>query len=286
MTRRFAVVGDPVGHSASPRMHDAAYAALGLDCSYEAIRATADELPGLVARLRDGELDGLNVTIPHKHRVLAHVDGLDPTARTSSGANTLVRERDGFVVAHNTDTAALASELECLGVGGPEARALVLGAGGAAKSAVVALACHLRVGEITVRGRVFADAAARDAWGGGISALLRAAGAVSSLHLEPWGPRDAIEREVSAIVQATSAGMAGGAPGGVAADGVAWRSVRHSAVALDVVYGEGATPFLTAAQARGLRVTDGSGMLARQGALAFELWLRRPAPFDVMLSAL
>jgi shikimate dehydrogenase len=268
-------------------MHAAAYAALALDCSYEAIRATDQELSSVVARLRAGELDGLNVTVPHKRRVLLHAGRIDATARASSAANTLVRDPDGLVVAHDTDTLALAAELEALGHEPWEgARALVLGTGGAARCAVIALACHLRVREITVRGRALADDAARALFDEEVSGLLRAAGASCGLRLEPWAPNVATEREVLVLVQATTAGMDGGPPGEVAAEAIAWTSVARQAVALDVVYGRSTTPFVEAARARGLSVVDGLGMLARQGALAFELWLGCPAPFDVMRAAL
>jgi len=129
-TLRFAVVGDPVAHSASPGMHAAAYAALGLDCTYERIRATTAELPSVIARLRTAELAGLNVTIPHKRGVLSLVDRIDETARVALAANTLVRDEDGLVAAHNTDVPALAAELRLLAPDGLDwrrARALVLG---------------------------------------------------------------------------------------------------------------------------------------------------------------
>ena len=92
--RRFAVVGDPVGHSKSPVMQGAAMRALGLPHTYEALHATASELPGVIARLRDGTYDGLNVTVPHKERVLSLVDALDESARVAGAANTIVRGDD------------------------------------------------------------------------------------------------------------------------------------------------------------------------------------------------
>src|SRR5580704_2332543 len=95
-------------------MHAAAYRALHLDCAYEAIRATPADLAALVRALRDGGYDGFNVTIPHKRRILEHVDRVDPSAESVGAANTLVRAKDGAVVAHNTDVPALAAELRRL----------------------------------------------------------------------------------------------------------------------------------------------------------------------------
>ena len=290
-SRHFAIVGDPVSHSKSPEMHAAAYAATGLDCTYDAIRVTDTGLASIVGLLRAGELDGVNVTIPHKQRILAHVDLVDPSARKVGAANTLVRDPQGRIVAHNTDVPGLAEELSSLA---PEvsrgdwakAEALVLGTGATARAAILALACHLEVGRITVRGRAFEGMARRDGFFAEVRELLVRAGAASALRLEPWGPNVDTEREVVAIVQATSLGMEGAGPGEVAALAVAWPSVRPSSVALDVVYTKRTTAFVTDARRQGLRSSDGRGLLARQGALAFELWLGRPAPTLAMHAAL
>jgi shikimate dehydrogenase len=281
--RRFAVVGDPIGHSKSPLMQGAAMRALGLPHAYEAVRATAEELPGVVARLRDGDFDGLNVTVPHKERVLSLVDELDESARVAGAANTLVRGEGGWLVAHNTDAPALAAELTRLAgssawpAGGC---ALVLGSGGAARAAVAALGSHLGIADIAVRARAFADAARRCAF------VRTAPHPVTS---EPWASSIEREARLVALVQATSAGMRGADGGEAAARVVAWEAVPMGAVAIDVVYAPRDTPWLSAARRRGLRCDDGLGMLARQGALALELWLADEgvkAPLEAMRAAL
>jgi shikimate dehydrogenase len=277
--RRFAVVGDPVAHSRSPAMHAAAYRALGLSHSYEAVRATASELPGVVDGVRGGSYDGLNVTVPHKERVLVLADELDATARVIGAANTLVRSTGGRITAHNTDAPALAEELRRLAPPGHSwagARGLVLGSGGAARAAVAAFA-ELGVREIAVRARAFEDPARRDRF-------VREAPA--TVTPQPWRASPASEGGTFAVVQATSAGMKGADPGEVLAGVVDWSALPDAAVAIDVVYAPRDTPFLRAARGRGLRCDDGLGMLARQGALAFELWLGLPAPLAVMRAAL
>jgi shikimate dehydrogenase len=294
--RRFAVVGDPVGHSKSPVMQGAAMRALGLPHTYEAVRATADELPGVVAQLRAGVYDGLNVTVPHKERVLALVDALDESARVAGAANTLVRASDGRLVAHNTDAPALAAELVRLAGSPPlvqEAgasvsapawpaggRALVLGSGGAARAAILALGVHLGIRDIAVRARAFADPARCDAF-------VRTA--PHPVTPEPWAASPEGESRTIALVQATSAGMRGADGGGAVASVVAWDALAPTAVAIDVVYAPRDTPWLDAARRRGLRCDDGLGMLARQGALALELWLADlgvKAPLEAMRAAL
>ena len=276
---RFAVIGDPVAHSRSPAMHAAAYRALGLPHSYEALHVAVADLPGVVDALRRAEFQGLNVTVPHKERVLPLVDGIDASARAIGAANALVRTREGNVIAHNTDAPALAAELALLAGQHRDwsrGRALVLGSGGAARAAIAAFAA-LGVGHIVVRARSFDDAARRERFVAATSV---------PIEPQPWNGSDESESATVAIVQATSAGMKGADPGEAAAGAVAWKALPHDAIAIDVVYAPRDTPFVQAARAQGLRSEGGLGMLARQGALAFELWLGIPAPLDVMRAAL
>jgi len=273
---RFALLGDPVAHSKSPLMHAAAFRALGVPHRYDAIRCTEDELEGHVAALRRGELAGLNVTVPHKRAVLRFVDHRADEVALAGAANTLVLEGDR-VTAHNTDTAAITEELERLAPELRGNRAVVLGSGGAARSAIVALCTDLGVTEVDVRVRTPNDALLRE---------LTPLAASGKLTLSGLAPNTDFEREVHFVVQATSAGMTGADPGERVAAAIAWPALPPRAALLDVVYAPPVTPFVATAREHGLRVTSGLGMLAWQGALALELWLGVPAPFDAMLSAL
>jgi shikimate dehydrogenase len=289
---RFAVIGSPVAHSRSPGMHTAAYRALGLPHAYEKLETTAEELPARVDALRRGDFAGINVTVPHKSKVLKLVDEVHASARATGAANTLVRLPDGRVRAHNTDMPAIAEELTRL-VGDPTKLrggvGLVIGTGGAARAAIVALASHLSVGRVLVRGRSLAETGHAIAYVREIDRILAAAGGrgvAVALGADGLHAPDKEEARLVAIVQATSCGMKGAAPGDVVAEAVRWEQVSTEAVALDVVYSPPVTPFLERATARGLRCDNGLGMLARQGALAFELWLGVPPPPGVMRGAL
>ena len=276
---RFAVVGDPVAHSRSPAMHAAAYRLFGLPHTYEAIRATPSELSRIVDDLRRGVFGGLNVTVPHKQRVLDLVDEVDRSARVIGAANPLVRSSDGSVVAHNTDAPALAEEFRRLAgseTGAAGGRGLVLGSGGAARAAIAAFA-ELGAAEIVVRARAFED-------GQRLAEFARTT--FAPVTCQPWSALAPSEQGTFAVVQATSAGMSGADPGDGVAEVVAWDHLPDRAVAIDVVYAPRDTPFLRAARARGLVCDNGLGMLARQGALAFELWLGILAPLDAMRAAL
>lgn len=263
---RFAVIGSPIAHSKSPAMHTAAYRALGLPHVYEKLETSLAELPARVASVRDGTLAGINVTVPHKTHVLSLVDDLDPTARAIGAANTLVRSAER-IRAYNTDAPALEAELVALANRDVFAgsTAIVLGTGGAARSAVFALG-KLGVSHVIVRGRTERKELAE--------VLQASAIAPARLTFEPLDAPPSESSELRAIVQATTAGMSGGAPSAVVTHAIAWPTVPPSAVILDVVYTSGAeTPLLAHAKSRGLRCDDGLGMLVRQGALAFELWL-------------
>lgn len=287
---RFAVIGSPIDHSLSPVMHQAAFAALGLPHVYERIDTPPDDLPRRIAELRQGTLAGLNVTVPLKEKVLELVDEISSSVRAIGAANTLVRGAGGIVVAHNTDAPALRQELEQLGdnsgLGPPRSggqmeqatfrdrSVVVLGNGGAARAALVALAT-LGANRIIVRGRNVENASKLATIIPGII-----------VEVEPLQAPERERDDLAGIVQATTCGMVGGPNGEQVATAVAWPSVPSDAIAFDVVYRPRETPFLRAAKARGLVCDDGTGMLARQGALAAQLWLGVIPPVDVMRAAL
>ncbi|HVH44902.1 MAG TPA: shikimate dehydrogenase [Labilithrix sp.] len=277
---RFAVIGCPVAHSKSPSMHEAAYRALGLPHRYEKVETTSEELPSRVDALRAGDFAGLNVTVPHKRAVLALVDEIDASARATGAANTLVRSEGRRVRAYNTDAPALRDEL--LRLAGDvnvvrDRSAIVFGTGGAARAAIFALG-ELRPSRMIVRARRRADE---------LVDVLRASGSSAALTFETLDQPPSEPADVAAIVQATTAGMHGsGVAGEVVADAVVWTSVPADCVVYDVVYAPSRTALIARAEARGLAHDSGLGMLVRQGALAFQLWLGAQPPLDVMRAAL
>jgi shikimate dehydrogenase len=251
-------------------MHAAAFRALGLEHTYDAVRAREDELGAWVEKLRRGEVGGINVTVPHKRAAMRLADDVDPIARACDACNVLaLRHDDGRarVVAFDTDVPALADELRASRANGDVG--VVLGSGGAARAAVLALA-ELGAKKIIVRSRI-----------GNIAGLP----ATLPISNEPLASTKS-ERGATWIVQATSAGMTGADSGDAVARAVDFSLVARDAIALDVIYAPHETPFMTAARAAGISTKNGLGMLARQGALALELWLSVKAPLDVMLAAI
>lgn len=278
---RLGLLGHPVGHSLSAILHEAALEALGLAGRYELLDTPPEALAGAVARFRRGAFDGLNVTIPHKEAVAPLCDELSRDAAALGAVNTLSK-RGGRVEGHNTDLAGLVAALDTHWpgrpwVGGPVA---VLGAGGAARAAVMA-AFRTGASEVRLhnRTRPRADALAE-------SLAPHAPGRISATDVASDAVVDA-----GLVLQATSVGM------GTAPDDAPWRRARDvareilasappDAAVYDLVYRPRQTPWVAAAGESGRPARSGLEMLVRQAAAAFSLWTGREAPVDVMRRAL
>ncbi|HEX6311589.1 MAG TPA: shikimate dehydrogenase [Acidimicrobiia bacterium] len=253
------MVGDPVQHSRSPAMHNAAFAALGLDWVYVAFPAPAERGEAAVRAVLDLGLAGLNVTMPHKAAAAAACDELTPDAGALGAVNTVAVEAGGLV-GHNTDGAGFLQALADENVTVAGTRVLVLGAGAAARA--IALALGGAGATVTVAARRL-DAA-------GAAAELAGGTAI--------GLADAAVEDADVVVNATPLGMRGEAPP------VDTGRLRPGQFVYDTVYPE-ETPLLIAARAAGLAAAGGLGMLVHQGALALQLWTGRPAPVEVMRAA-
>jgi shikimate dehydrogenase len=278
-TRIVGVIGDPIGHSRSPAMHNAAFRALGLPYAYVAFRVAAREVGPAVRAVRALDLVGLNVTIPHKQAVIPHLDALSPAAAACGAVNTIIN-RAGRLTGDNTDAVGLARDLAALGVS-PRSRldlAIVIGAGGAARAAVFALGGIARqiavVARRPARARALVDAMRRQ-----VPAKLEA----SALEaLAPPVPRpESMLCRARLVVNATPLGM----------EGEAFAPLDYGATPTDclfydLIYTARRTPFLVGAADQRRRVSAGLGMLLHQGAAAFELWTGRKPPIEVMRRAL
>ncbi len=257
-TRLLCLLGHPVGHSLSPQLHSAAIAATGLDAVYLAFDVAPANLPEVVRSLRGMNFLGANLTIPHKHAALALGDLATEEAVFIGAGNTLYLDEEGRLCVDNTDAAGLLDVLQGCEVqeGDP---ALIVGAGGAARAAAVALG---RLGAaVDVRARR-ADAAAD------VADLARRAGGVA-----PTGARPRI------VVNATPLGRHGER---LDAD---LMGLGEGRIALDLNYGT-PSPFLREAAAAGGRAEDGLGMLVGQAEAAFARWTGARPPAGVMRDAL
>ncbi len=259
--KRLAVLGHPVGHSRSPAMHGAALSELGLadEWTYEAIDLAPDEFERRVREMPGEGFVGANVTVPHKGAALALADTLSETAREIGAANTLSFE-DGEVRADNTDAQGL---LEALPAPVAGKRALVLGAGGAARAVVWALAREGAKVEVWNRTPLRAEHLCAELGGAPVASPVQ----------------DAYEL----IVNTSAAGLQGENP--FAELPLEPAGFASGQIVVDLVYGERPSPLLAAAEAAGATTVDGIEVLVRQGALSLRIWTGREPSLEAMRAA-
>jgi shikimate dehydrogenase len=254
------IVLHPAGHTRSPAMHNAAYAALGLDAVYLAFDVGPTELADAVAGVRALGLRQLSVSLPHKRSIQAHLDELDETARQIGAVNTVIRRADALC-GSNSDwlgaVKALERETSLAGK-----RAVVLGAGGTARAVVYGL--RERGARVRVLNRTLAKAKALAKQLGAESC-----GALDELSRAPW----------DVLVNTTSVGL------GQDVSPVPAGELVSGAVVMDAVYEPERTRLLRDAEARGARTVSGKWMLVYQAVAQLEAWSGRKAPVEVMAEA-
>jgi shikimate dehydrogenase len=258
------VIGHPIRHSISPVIHNAAFRALDLDWVFTAFEVAPGRAAAAVEGARDLGLAGLSVTMPHKADVVRALDQLTPTARTLGAVNTVVRRGERELVGDNTDGAGFLDALrtdEGFDPGGR--RCLVVGAGGAARAVVLALA-GAGAAEVVVANRTPSRAE---------EAAALAPGVARTGSIEEAG-------DVDLIVNATPQGM-----GGDLALPVQAAALGSGQLVIDLVYHPALTPLVEAARERGAAAANGLGMLIHQAAHAFRLWTGEDPPLEVMSAA-
>jgi shikimate dehydrogenase len=260
MSDRYALVGNPVGHSKSPRIHAEFARATGQDLEYGLIEAPLDGFAQAVERFRAAGGKGLNITLPFKEQAFALCTQASERARLAGVANTLVFDQ-GF--GDNTDGVGLVRDLASLGVPLQGRSILLLGAGGAAQGVIGAL-LEAGAGRLVVANRTVPKAQALAERFAGISASSYEALAGDAFDV---------------VINATSAGLSDEAPA------IPPSVIHRNTLAYEMVYGR-ETPFLAAARKAGARVSDGLGMLVEQAAESFFLWRGVHPPTAPVLASL
>ena len=270
-TRICGLIGDPVEHTMSPVMHNAALARLGLDYVYLPFRVIPEELSPAVAGLRALNVRGFNVTIPHKVAVMPLLDELDSLAEKIGAVNTVVND-EGLLKGYNTDASGFLQALLENGVEPDGKNIVVLGAGGASRAIGYVLA--ERNARLTILNRReeldWAEALARH--------IERDFGSeVGAFELLP----DYLARALATadiLVNATNVGMSPNNDASPVPTGL----IKRGLVVVDIVYNPVRTKLLEDARAAGAVTVQGLDMLVWQGALAFERWTGQPPPFALM----
>jgi shikimate dehydrogenase len=272
-TQLVGVIGWPVEHSLSPTMHNAAFAALGLDWVYLPLPVYPDHLGEAVRGLRALGFVGVNVTVPHKEAILPHLDDISQAAQVIGAVNTVV-VRDGSLYGDNTDARGFIASLRERGFDPSGTYCAVLGAGGAGRAVVHALADTGAL-QISVYNRTLSRAK-------GLCRDMAKFHTNVRFEAIPIEDVSAIGEETDLLVNTTSLGM--------------WPQVDESPwpgdvplpphlTICDLVYNPGQTLLLSQAQAIGAETIEGLSMLIHQGAVAFELWTGQSAPIDTMRNA-
>lgn len=273
-TQVCGVIGNPVAHSLSPAMHNAAFAALALNYIYVAFRV--EDVGACLAGMRAmGGFRGLSVTIPHKISAMAYVDELDPLASRVGCLNTITNE-DGRLTGAITDGLGTLRAFEEAGVALSGRRVAFLGAGGAVRAVAFALAERAGPEQISILGRTQARVEA-------LAADLRV---VAGGRVATGGLGDDLERAIAehdVIIHGTPMGMYGHGEGQSC---VPASLLRPHHVVFDMVYRPMKTRLICDAEAAGCTIIHGLEMLLYQAALQFERWTQQAAPAEVMRNAL
>lgn len=276
-----AIFGDPVEHSLSPAMHNAAYAALGMERAYVAFHVTREHLRDAIRAIPALDLLGVNLTVPHKERALRMMADLSSEARLLGAINCVVN-RKGVLHGDNTDARGLELDLREAGIALDGNVAVIVGAGGAAASAALAV-IRLGAQRIVLCNRTGARAnrlARRFAQHLGSRGGGRPAQTIEACGLDTLTNRSTMGA-AAIVINATPMGLK---TSGFA--DLAYNATAHDCVFYDLIYAREPTPFLASAAALNRRTLDGAGMLINQGVLAFELFNRVKPPEGIMRRAL
>ncbi|CAE6504427.1 MAG: shikimate dehydrogenase [Candidatus Nitrosotenuis sp.] len=269
MTKTYAVIGDPIDHSLSPSIHNAAFRALGMDCTYIAYRIPRGELREGIDSLRQIKIAGFNVTIPHKVEMIKYLEEASEECKVIGATNTVSNE-DGKLVGYNTDMDGFLEPIKKRSIPISGASVLLLGAGGAARAIVAGFAKE-GAGKIMIANRTQqrGQELARFASGLGLD--------VECTTLEQAG-KDAGKYRF--IVNATAVGLRG------EPSPISTKTIGPECIVYDIIYMPMNTDLIAQSKKNSATVIYGYEMLLGQAAIAFEIWHKTKAPYDAMRKAL
>ncbi len=275
-TKLLGIIGDPVEHSLSPVMQNAAIEKLGVDYIYIPFPVKPENLQTALDGFATMGVMGFNATIPHKQAILPLLSEITTTATLVGAVNTVWRTETGWK-GTNTDVIGFLAPLKPLNRNWKTMKPIILGNGGAARAVVVALA-ELGCPQIAVVGRDKEKLTQfQQSW---LNTELKA-----SITVHSWEELSGMVSETELIINTTPIGMfpnSNHSP----VDSNLWKKLPSNAIAYDLIYIPSPTQFLQDAQQQGLMIIDGLDMLVYQGAAALEIWLQQPVPADVMSQAL
>lgn len=268
----FGIIGDPVKHSASPCMHNAAFAKCGIDAEYITIRSTHEKFDSTVEGVRMSGFGGLNITVPFKKKVIEHLDEVTREGRECNSVNTVRVSGDGKFFGTSTDGPGLVMSLEKEGVELENKNILLVGAGGAAWAVAFSLVKH--------KGACIMVTNRTEETGRELVSSLKHIGLAEFIPFQRSLLKN-LEKPVDILINCTSVGLS--SKDRFPLD---LSRIGNVPVVVDLIYNPPMTHLLKRAKAAGCKVVNGKGMLLYQGVLAFEFWTGMKAPVTVMRRAL
>ena len=275
-TKLLGIIGDPIEHSLSPVMQNAAIAHLRLDYIYVPFPVKPQNLATALGGFATIGVMGFNATIPHKQTIIPLLSDITNTAKLVGAVNTVWRTETGWK-GTNTDVIGFLAPLKPLNRNWKTIKPIILGNGGAARAVVVALA-QLGCPHICVVGR---DKNKLDKF----KQSWQNSGLTASITVHSWDELSGMVSETGLLVNTTPIGMFPDSDHSPM-EKILWKKLPSAAIAYDLIYIPSPTQFLQDAQQEGLMIIDGSDMLVYQGAAALEIWVQQTVPADVMSEAL
>lgn len=268
--KTYCIIGDPINHSLSPAIHNAAFNTLGLNCSYIALRVQEGQLKNSIDSLRAINIGGFNVTMPHKVKVLNYVDRCDQTVQLVGAANT-VNNEEGKFCAYNTDVAGFIRPLRERKISFNGIEVLILGAGGAARAVVVALSGERGIANINIFNRN-TDRSTN------LAKLVKKLGLKASIVSNDYIQKIASKSDL--IINTTPLGMSN------EESLINSVSISKESIVYDIVYKPINTKLIVNAKTAGAQVVYGYEMLLEQATASFKIWLKMDPPIDSMKKVL
>ena len=269
MLKTFAVIGDPIDHSLSPTIHNAAYRQLGLECTYIAYRIPKGQLDVEIDSLKKIKISGFNVTIPHKINVMECLDELDENCKTIGACNTVINH-DGNLKGYNTDMDGFLEPIKNRNISIQDSNILLFGAGGAARAIIAGMAKE-KASNVTIVNRTTEH----------------------SLELKKFSQDLGLDAEIKTIeemnefntdynfiINSSSLGLKN------ETNIIPTKIINEETVVYDIVYKPVNTELIKESKKKNAQIIYGYEMLLSQAVRSFEIWLKQEAPYDVMKKAI
>ena len=269
MSDTYAVIGDPIDHSLSPNIHNAAFRHLKLDHTYIAYKIPAGELAAGIDALKAIKITGFNVTIPHKIEMMGLLDEMDTTCKVIGAVNTVLND-NGKLKGYNTDIVGFLDPIKKKNLAIKDSQVLLLGAGGAARAIVTAMIKE-KAGKITIVNRTQENANTLAEFGKKIG---------GNVDVIPIQDANELITNYKFIINSTSIGMRN-EPSPISTENISKNSIVY-----DIVYQPINTDLIKKSKENGATIIYGYEMLLSQAACSFEIWHKTEAPYDVMKKAL